>query len=192
MESLNDAIYITCPDERSYLTKTEGGIYLPTEQRKYEKDMVVQWGYVYSAPKSTRKGDCPLKEGDKVYTHHFLQDEDNVTDLGKQQVFLMDIDQIYCRITDEGIEMVHGWIFVQPIHETEEDIDYNGIKIRTAPQRLPSIGRVTHTNHTLEAQGVKKDDTVAFKTNREYEIIVEGDTYFRMRDTDILAKLQKQ
>jgi co-chaperonin GroES (HSP10) len=46
-------------------------------------------------------------------------------------------------------------------------------------------------NDEMKKMGLKKGDEVIFSKNSEYDMKIEGDKLLRMRNFDILAKVEK-
>lgn len=75
---------------------------------------------------------------------------------------------------------VDGYVFVEPIIEDRKWV---------GPVELEHVGIVKYSNETLESNGVYAGDMIAFKTDGEYEFILDGIRLYRMRNSFIQAKL---
>ena len=172
-------------------TKNEGfkhgslDLRYPTQYKKFQTDQVTQDGVIKFI------GNHPtLKEGDRVYTHHFLCDDSNekrIESLGKTY-FSLSYRDVYCVIRDGEIEMTDEWNFVTPIDEDESNYKTDsGIFIKSEVEKRQLYGTIRHVGKDLRDQGVKQGDTVMFLPDREYEMNVEGNTYYRIKAKDFIA-----
>ena len=87
--------------------------------------------------------------------------------------------------------MLNHWNFVEQKTESEDDIKTDsGIYFKPEAEDITLRGYVRNMNPWLKEQGIKKGDEVLFSTNSEYEMKIEGKKLLRMRNQDILAKVQ--
>jgi len=87
---------------------------------------------------------------------------------------------IYLIIRGEKRIPVSGYCFVEPIIENKKWI---------GDVELQHQGIVKYSNDFLESIGVFSGDKIAFKTDSEYEFIINNERLYRMRTNCILAKL---
>jgi co-chaperonin GroES (HSP10) len=80
---------------------------------------------------------------------------------------------------DETIS-VDNYVFVEPIIIEKK---------WTGKEEQQHVGIVKYSNSLLEKKDVKAGDTIAFKTDSEYEFIINEQRLYRMRTSSILAKL---
>ena len=172
-----------------------------------------QYGIVYKAPEWLPEGlDFDVKVGDKVYFHHLItantgnlnisktygeaswkdyQSEHLFTLEEKEDLYKVHWDYIYARVRDGKIKMLNHWNFVEQKTESEDDIKTDsGIYFKPEAEDITLRGYVRNMNPWLKEQGIKKGDEVLFSTNSEYEMKIEGKKLLRMRNQDILAKVQ--
>ena len=89
-------------------------------------------------------------------------------------------DLIYLIIKGDKKIAVDGYVFVAPIIEEKKWIG------KVERER---VGVLRYINASLEKQGLKENNIVAFATDGEYEFIIDSERLYRMRDSFILAKL---
>lgn len=124
-----------------------------------------------------------IKKGDKVYFHHFCIDEKVSSEFGEGNIYKVNYEQIYCYIRDGKITMTMDYVFVEPV-QLEDKIGNIYIKSKESVKR----GKVKHTNQFSKDDGFKNGDEVLFIKNANYDMIIEGERFFRMKNSDILAK----
>ena len=87
--------------------------------------------------------------------------------------------------------MMYHWNFV--IQKLEDESNYmtkSGIFTKPEAEDEELYGYVEHMNNDLKKMGVKKGDEVVFSKNSEYDMQIEGEKLLRMRNFDILAKIE--
>jgi co-chaperonin GroES (HSP10) len=98
----------------------------------------------------------------------------------KDNLFQVLPELIYLIIRGKETISVDNYVFVSPII-----IDKKWV----GKEELQHVGIVKYSNATLEANGVKAGDEIAFKVDSEYEFLINGEKLYRMRTSSILAKL---
>jgi co-chaperonin GroES (HSP10) len=153
-----------------------------------------QYGVVVETPGVLTCGiDLDVKKGDIVYCHHFLtQDENEVKFYEEDLVYKIFWSDVYCRVRNGKLKMLHYWNFVEQKMEDEDDFKTkSGILIKPEMEEIQLHGYVRHLNKELKELGVKKGDEVVFSENSEYDMDIMGKKLMRMRNFDILAKIEK-
>tara|TARA_Y100001963_G_scaffold141967_1_gene210894 strand:+ start:263 stop:844 length:582 start_codon:yes stop_codon:yes gene_type:complete len=153
-----------------------------------------QYGVVVETPLSLSKGvDIDIKEGDTVYCHHFLTQKENEIKLYEQDlVYKIHWSDVYCRIRNGKLKMLHYWNFVEQRTEKEDDFKTkSGIITKPVAEEVKYHGYIRHMNSWMKKQGVKEGDEVIFSENSEYDMNIMGQKLMRMRNFDILAKIEK-
>ena len=151
-----------------------------------------QYGTVLEVPNSLSFGmKLDIKKGDKVYCHHFLISEENRLKYHEEDnVFKIRWDQIYCRVRKGKLKMLHHWNFVEQKKESKESyVTTSGIYIKPEKEDEESYGYIEYMNKEMKSYGVEKGDEVIFSENSEYKMEIEGKKLLRMRNLDILAKI---
>ena len=151
-----------------------------------------QYGTVLEVPNSLSFGmKLDIKKGDKVYCHHFLISEENRLKYHEEDnVFKIRWDQIYCRVRKGKLKMLHHWNFVEQKKESKESyVTTSGIYIKPEREDEEFYGYIEYMNKEMKSYGVEKGDEVIFSENSEYKMEIEGRKLLRMRNLDILAKI---
>ena len=135
-----------------------------------------------------------LEEGDEVVLHHnILRLRNSVGGNVIKSNFYIGDNQYYVPLTEVFMYRRDGewhpldpYCFVKPIRGVDrEGFSYkNGYK-----GNLDHVGEIIVVNKSLEQQGVKKGDIVAFSRDSEYEFNIDGDLLYKMSTKDILAIL---
>tara|TARA_Y100000593_G_C4240524_1_gene301883 strand:+ start:93 stop:737 length:645 start_codon:yes stop_codon:yes gene_type:complete len=172
-----------------------------------------QYGVVKQAPVWLPEGlDFDVKEGDKIYFHHLitanqagmtidkkiksqhssvdLVSNNKINWIDEDNLYKVHWEHIYARVRDGELKMLHHWNFIEQKKESEEDVKTNsGIYIKSTQDDITLYGYVRHMNSWLEDQGMKEGDEIVFSENSEYDMKIEGKKLLRMRNQDILAKI---
>lgn len=182
----SDKVYIdTDKDKNIDIDMGDVKLKYPKLYKRFQTETVTQDGVIKFI------GDHPeLKSGDKVYTHHFLCDERNeksITSLGKTYYAISNRD-IYCTVRDGKIKMANGWNFALPVYEDESNYKTaSGIILKPALEKEYLRCKIEHISEELAMQGVKEGDKAVFLPDRDYEMIVEGTVYYRIRSKDFIG-----
>lgn len=98
----------------------------------------------------------------------------------KDNLFQVLPEQIFLIFRGEETISVDNFVFIEPIIEEKKWI---------GEVELEHVGIVKYSNRILESQGVSVGNKIAFKTDSEYEFIIDNKRLYRMRTRNILAKL---
>lgn len=157
---------------------------------------------VVSAPSFT-----VLEEGDELVIHHNIMRLRNGIDGNVVQsdyylednTYFVPLTEIFMYRKPEGEwKSLAPYCFVEPV-KYEVDITVPGVIIpdSAAKEELSYKGQVkqtgimTYSNEELEEMGVKVGDKIIFSDYSEYEVKVEGKTYYKMSSNDILAVVEE-
>ncbi len=191
---LNDCVLVY----REKNTKDEvevGDTKLFIDTSWYEYDHVIQHAIVRHVPKRISpyfKTEMELIPGDKVYCHHFIADEKNMIEIYGEKLSKLNYGQLYARVRDNKVHMLADWVLVDIVKDKEEELTTeSGIWIKTEEKKKEQIGKVKYVNSKSIDDGFKPGDTVMFIKDADYEMEVEGDRLDRMRNQDILAKVDE-
>lgn len=161
-------------------------LYLDTT---YEPEWHVnQEAYVYKTAVMPEYKEHDIKEGEKALVHHNVPTapDRHVDWIEDEKVFWSHQTEIFCTISEEGeIKMQYPWILVKPVPQpkpTSEIIYIPNEENKMWEQR----GRVAHINNQSEEHGINDGDLIYFSKNSDYEIEVEGEKYYRMRNDDVI------
>ena len=130
-----------------------------------------------------------IKEGDHIVVQHnvfrtyfdgqgLTRESDNYI---KENLYHVLPEVIFLIIRGDKIIAVDNFVFVEPIIEEKKWI---------GAVEQQHVGIVKYSNKLLEESGVFSGDKIAFKTDSEYEFIINDQRLYRMRTRNILAKLE--
>ena len=127
-----------------------------------------------------------LKDGDKVYFHHFVIN--SKIELDGEKFYKADVNQIYAKEDEDGnIVMLQDYIFVEPVTNSDRIKTDSGITI-AQEEEIENEGIVRHINQfTSKVIEVEVGDRVLFTKHSNYKMNVGDKKYYRMRDYDTLA-----
>jgi len=168
--------FIVSPKKKRYKTTTIAGVELDTSTSIENAKDVSKEGIVVALPLIY---DGPIKVGDEVLIHHniFREYYDQTGKLKYSRAFLY--DDLFTAIPEEvflykedGEWRPHlDFCFVKPIHEDSLSLLDNS--------QLQHTGTIFLSNeHTTK-------EPIGFTRESEYEIEIDGELYYRMRDNDI-------
>lgn len=131
----------------------------------------------------------PIKKGDKVIVHHNIfrrywnmQGKSvNSSKFFKDDLYFADINQVYLYKNKSQWMPNNDFCFVKPILENN---DLSGDKLKK------NIGILKYGNSSLEVLGITTGDCVGFKSNREFEFIINNELLYCMQSNDILIKYE--
>ena len=153
-----------------------------------------QHGVVVETPRSLPEGvNLDIKKGDTVYCHHFLtQDENEIKFYEQNLVYKIYWSDVYCRVRNGKLKMLHYWNLVEQKMEDEKDYTTkSGILTKPNMEEVELHGYIRYMNDWMRDQGIKEGDEVVFSENSEYDMNIMGEKLMRMRNFDILAKIEK-
>ena len=173
-----------------------------------------QYGIVYSTPIALPNGlEFDVKEGDKIYFHHLvtgaksgvtidkkIEDEsgqqhksENLVDwVDDENVYKVHWQQIYARVRDGEVHMLNDYVLVEPVKETENEIkSESGLFLKANQEEKSNVGILKYVNSNTEALGAKVGDKIYFETNSDYEMDIEGERLFRMKNNDLIYVIKE-
>lgn len=198
--TIRNKILLRVEKDRNSVRKV-GGIELviPQNFRPHEIHNVVQDGIVVALPEHYSGGAIPVEIGDKVYVTHNICHEDNTVNINGELFYQADLTtDVYCKIKGGKVIPICGWCFCAPITEAEDGMELERDEIGRLLQKTKS-GIITKVNvehssknalikyvtEDLIEAGVNEGDKVVYRKDCDYEMIVEGQTLFRLRTKDI-------
>lgn len=193
MKPIRDYFFIKV-EKKTEDTTDVGGTELSIDTSFDPLALARQYGVVVETPVALPDGvGLDIKEGDTVYCHHFLtQDENEVKFYEQELVYKIFWSDIYCRVRNDKLKMLYYWNFVEQKMEDEKDFTTDsGIVIKPHMEEIELHGYVKHMNKGMRELGLKEGDEVVFSENSEYDMDIMGKKLMRMRNVDILAKIEK-
>ena len=187
IQPLGSFVYVELEREEENKIKLSNGqeIWLDTSYERYWNAR--QYGIVKLVSKNIRKrvdDGLTLKKGDKVYFHHFCIDEKMSSEFGGENIYKVNYEQIYCIVRDGKIIMTMDYVFVRPI-KSEDKI--KGLYVQS--KESTKEGVVAHTNKFSKEDGFKVGDKIVFVKDANYDMTIEGERLFRMKNSEILCKI---
>lgn len=189
MKTPKDVVLIKVNQKEKQERKIEGTditLKVLTHFNEYHEDHCVHHGTVVVCPdKISGGGEVEIKEGDKIYTHHFLTHEENKADELLPETYRMTYDEIYCKIVDGEIEMLGHWNFLEPVEE--ESKTASGLIITANPKKIEGVAIMRKPSKYMQSIGIEDGTKLLFKKNAGYVILVEGKKYYRVIDEHIFG-----
>jgi len=152
----------------------------------------IPYGEIVAAPSKHYTG---AVEGDVLFFHHHVIMNSSLH-LGEDLYLVMysPDTSVACHAIayrDGGgdINMLGGWIFLEPPEKTEGyEYSESGIIVDIGLNRKPeNKGTLMSTTPDLERQGLKVGDVVYYSKNSDYEMeLDDGKKVYRMRDSDLM------
>ena len=156
---------------------------------------VNQKAEVYSVPDKLdawMNTEVELEPGDTVYTHHFINDEQHALNVDGMELSYMAYNQLFARVRNGKIHMVNDFVLVEPIRETEDEIKTDsGLYLKANEEIKTNIGILRYVNSDTKHIGAKVGDKVYFENNADYEMDIEGEKLFRMKNNDLVYVIQE-
>jgi co-chaperonin GroES (HSP10) len=190
-----DLIYIKADKNKNHTKTLQGGteIWIDPLFNRHSTELVTQDGeVVYISSKITGEYPLDIKVGDKVYTHHFLCDPENEVEVNGELLYQIAYRSIYCVIDNGEIRMIQDYNLIEPIVEDEAEFTTPaGILTKSTPDVVKLIGIARHVCPELAEQGVEPGDKVVYRSVADYEMHIEGKTYYKMETRDIQAVIKQ-
>lgn len=193
MNTIKDIVLIKAEKDKKALHKVEGTditLQIPTHFREYDHDIATQDGIVYGVPLMvTGNKQIEIKEGDHVYCHHFLTNEEHKMEYFGEDIYQLQYDSIYCKIVDGEIETIGKWNLLEIVNEEEEKTK-SGLIVNANPKVIEGIAIMRYPSKAMQEEGVVDGVKIKYnsggKRNAGYVILVEGKKYYRIGDDDII------
>jgi co-chaperonin GroES (HSP10) len=143
---------------------------------------------VVSTPAAFNTG---INVGDTILIHHNIfrryydikGKEKNGSTYFKNDMYFVNLDQVYGYKKDNDWVMVNNRCFVKPIKETSS---YSNEK------EQKHIGILKYGNNVLEALQINPGDLVGFTPKSEWEFIIDGERLYCMKSNDIAIKYERK
>ena len=195
MRAIKDIYYVSADKDKNKKLNIKGhngeNLFIDIDFDKYRH--AVQDGIIESTPTKIGKeysNDIPLEKGDKVYFHHFVVQPDNSYIHDDKELFKCDYPSIYCVIRDGKINMIEDWILCKPIQEPEENFIRNGLYLKPSRENIPLRAIICHISKKAHESGLMVGDEIIFKEDSDYDMMIEGDIYYRMKISSVSAILR--
>lgn len=169
--------------------KETSGIIIPTKYNRTDKAYCVQSGTIAMIPTyHTDLSPIEVELGDKVYFHHFVTTEKDY-ETEYEGVFKCRWDELICKVVDDKIIMIGDWCLLEQSDNTEEKTE-SGIFINVLEKKKDNFSVLAHCNNHILETGCKSGDKVLYAKDMDYEVDVEGKTYYRVSSKYILGRFE--
>lgn len=143
---------------------------------------------VVSAPAAFNTG---INIGDTVLIHHNIfrrwydvkGKEKNGSMFFKDNMYFVNVDQVYGYKKNNNWVMVNNRCFVKPIKETSS---------YSIEKEQKHIGILKYGNNVLEALHINPGDLVGFTPSSEWEFIIDDERLYCMKSNDIAIKYERK
>ena len=143
---------------------------------------------VVSAPAAFNTG---INIGDTVLIHHNIfrrwydikGKERNGSMFFKDNMYFVNVDQVYGYKKNNNWVMVNNRCFVKPIKETSS---------YSTEKEQKHIGILKYGNNVLEALHINPGDLVGFTPSSEWEFIIDDERLYCMKSNDIAIKYERK
>ena len=143
---------------------------------------------VVSTPAAFNTG---INIGDTVLIHHNIfrrwydvkGKERNGSMFFKDNMYFVNVDQVYGYKKNNNWVMVNNRCFVKPIKETSS---------YSTQKEQKHIGILKYGNNVLEALHINPGDLVGFTPSSEWEFIIDDERLYCMKSNDIAIKYERK
>jgi hypothetical protein len=172
---------------------TKGGLELYIDSKFNEFENRVTEGPVVAAPSKYETG---VEPGDTLYFHHLVVVNEGQALTGHEKHYLVRYNPEhtvnnqaigYKSAKSGEIQPLAGWALLEPVEQDQEPGSQSDfIEVVKLKEPVVRKARVAFNAPWIEELGVSVGDVVGIKKNRDYEIIIDGKKYFRVRAEDFL------
>jgi len=175
-------------NERYANTSSHGDQTLITSTSQEDHTVTNRIGVVESIPLCLELN-TDIRPGDLVVIHHNvfrkyydMQGEEKSGPCHfKDNLYIVDYDQVYLHSSKSEWESVGNWCFIKPVDKKEEGV------LLSIEKNEELKGEVVYSNTQLRELGVKEGEMVSFLPESEYEFKIDGQLLYKMRTRDICA-----
>ena len=174
---LSGHVYISADKDKNAVIEANGvSVEYPEHFRAFQTEITTHDGIVLASASEY------FNEGDQVYCHHHLTHESNRRVICGNTVYQLPISQVYCTVKEGDIQMYNGWNLLEAV---EAENDY---KLQTHVLKEAVSGRYARLVHKdINAVSLSEGEKYMFTPNSDYEMIVEGKKYFRIKTQNLVA-----
>jgi hypothetical protein len=131
---------------------------------KYAPDDVKGWDY-----------EIPLKQGDKVYCHHFAATDTFKITIGDEILHWQNYEQLYAIQTEDDVIPLEHYVFIEQLYENEDDIrTASGIFTKPTTEAKHLTGVVRHASAYSKELGLSVGDTVQYLSRARYPVKMQA------------------
>ena len=198
---LRDFVFVRANPRKNAVKEIAPGIDIVMDQtfEKHSMTHVTQDGIIEYLPrgfsddylKEFNYQGMELKVGDHIYAHHFLCDEyvpgTTINENGDGLYSIL-YGEVYCAIREGRITMISEWNLVDPVKIEAPKSTIPGLITQLKEKVEPLKGIARHINDRLMELGINEGDEIYFDADSDYEMMIEGQMYYRMENAYILGK----
>ncbi len=122
-----------------------------------------------------------LKKGDTVWFHHFVAQEKNKWMIKGEEFFQAHFEQIWAKVENDQLIPVEDYLFLSPIEETEEDVQFGAIQLRELGEVKKGVGICFAVSEYGKKMGINPGDKVHIIKSADYEVTIGENTLWRVR-----------
>ena len=157
--------------------------------------------HLHNAVQKAKVIACPeeseLEEGDTVYVHHFVVEDERKVPVKDKEYRWLEYNQIYARVRDGILKALGYYVLVEPVRFDEskfKKMTDSGLLLtqKAGTQYVDRVGVVAHIGIEAEESGIEVGDKIFFNKNCEYEINIEGKKMYRMEKRDVIAVIDPE
>lgn len=179
-------------------TTTGNGVTLITNTSIESVTNIIRQAKVVSAPEYTI-----LKKGDEVIVHHnIFRLRNGIKGKLVSSNFFIEDNRYFVPLTEvfmykrDGVwKSLDPYCFIKPIKSTKEKkldgflLSDLSVKDSLHKGNEKLKGTMSYSNKGLTEIGIIEGDTIIFSPDSEYEFMIEGELYYRMKTNDIKIKI---
>ena len=172
--------------------KTDSGFELYVDSKFKDFEHRVTDGPVVCSPLRYNTG---VKEGDTLYFHHLVVMNEGQVLTGDDNHYVVRYDDVHtvnnqaiaykCQDTGE-IKPLAGWTLLEYVEEINPGAQSDLIEVVKLEESPVRKARVAFNAPWIEELGLKVGDVVGIVKNMDYNIKIDGKTYFRVRAEDLM------
>lgn len=183
-------------DSYNNYIKLENGLEVMVNNTIDSVEHINRVGKVISAPLGTKSS-----PGDMILFHHNIcRDAWGFKGTKRTSMFQISPDHYFVpvpeifmikRADSDRWEALDPFVFIKPIPAQKVKLP-NGLEVMVNDYKDmdESVGEIAFVNKTLEMQGVKNGDLITFEEYSQHEYIIDGELYYKMKTSDILALVE--
>ena len=170
---------------------TEGGLELYLDGKFNDFEHRTQCGKVVAVP---FKYDHGVKVGDELYFHHNVTLNNGQPLTGYDNHYLVSYSD-YDAVASQAIavksketgevRVLSSWTLIEQIQEEREEKS-TSLEVVTLSEKPITKGKIVIETDGTRDLGLKIGDIVGFKKNMDYDMVVDGKPYGRVRTQDLL------
>lgn len=187
-----DIFIVELKNQINETVTTESGFMLHKPRGFSEFENRVTEGPVVCTPE---KFDTGVKVGDTLYFHHLVVMNEGQVLTGDDDHYVVRYDDVHtinnqaiaykCKDTGE-VRPLAGWTLMEYVEDMAPGEQSDLIEVVKMEEKPVRKAKVSFNAPWVEELGVGVGDVVGIPKNMDYNIKIDGKTYFRVRSEDLL------